>query len=620
MKKIIYYSVMAFLFAAFSLTSCEDVPMPYDMPTDSATSGEDTSGYYLNEKFSSGFGAFTVQTVTGDPWIIDYSTAMGSGYDSTTGITTESESYLVSPAVDLSAASEVYLQFDYIYRYNRTGTADKVYITSAYTGDATTTSWEDITGTLVEGSDYTTFSTYSVNIPSKYIGQSAVVVALYYACTSSTSATWEVKNLIMADGTAPETEEGETVLPEGLTGSGTAEDPYTVADALTIITAMSSSDSTDYIYVKGIISSISEIDTGTYGNATYFISDDGTTTDELEIYRGYYVGNTKFTSSSDIKVGDEVVVYGKFVNYYGNTPEASQGNYIYSLNGSGGTTSGDTATGSGSGTADDPYNVAKAVELISALSSSDAIEGIYVKGIVVPSPSVDTSYGNATYYISDDGTTTNELQIYRGYYLDNAKFTSTDQLQTGDVVVVYGKFVNYYGNTPEGATGATYVYSLERDGSTTEGTTGGTTASAGVSISGDVVTLTNGDATAGTESVKLVVNDLGLEDKSSAVGTYTLSDGSTLTVAQGTGSNAPTYYSATNGFRIYACNTLTFECGRQIASIVMTCDTYNGTVEVGNDTATVEFTSTGATYCNYNAAGSGGTQLRVQTITITYAQ
>ncbi len=487
MKKILYcYPVIAFFFAVVSLVSCEDVPMPYDMPTDNTNSGT-TGDYYLNEKFSSGFGVFTVQTVTGTPWVIDYSVATGTGYDSSSGATTASESYLVSPEIDLSAATQVYLQFDYIYRYGtRSGAVDKVLITSSYTGDATTTSWTDITGTLTEGSDWTTFSTYSVDIPSAFIGKGNVVVALYFACTTS-SATWEVKNLVMADGTATES---------------------------------SASD-------------------GTAGSA------------------------------------------------------------------------------SGSGTADDPYNVYAALQLISALSSSDAIDDIYVEGIVVPSPSVDTSYGNATYYISDDGTSTNELMIYRGYYLDNAKFTSTDQLQTGDKVVVYGKFVNYYGNTPEGATGATYIYSLDRDGST-----GGNDNTSGkaLSISGNVVTLTNLNATPGTETLEVVVNDFGLANAASAVGTYTLSDGSTLTVAQGNGATAPTYYSATNGFRIYASNTLTFECGREIASIVMVCDIYNGTYEVGNETATVDFTATGATYCNYNAANSGGTQLRVQTFTITYAQ
>ncbi|MCD8281767.1 MAG: hypothetical protein LUC22_00760 [Prevotella sp.] len=618
MKRKLYYSMIALFFAAVSFTACEDVPAPYDIPTyGSSTTGD----YYLNEKFSSGFGSFTVQTVTGTSWIIDYSTATGTGYDSTSGSTTESQSYLISPAVDLTDAEQVYLQFDYIYRYGtRSGAVDKVYITSNYTGDATTTAWTDITGTLTEGADWTTFSTYAVDIPSEFIGQSNVVVALYFACTTS-SATWEVKNLIMADGTAAESgDEGETTLPEGLTGSGTADDPYTVADAISIISVMSSSAETDYIYVKGIVCSITEIDTGSYGNATYYISDDGTTANELCIYRGYYLDNAKFTSSDAIKVGDEVVIYGKFVNYYGNTPEAAQGsNYIYSINGVGGSTSGDTTgTAEGSGTVDDPYNVAKAIELISALSSSGTIEGIYVKGIVSSVTEISTSYGNGTYYISDDGTTANQLCIYRGYYLNNDKFTSTTDLEVGDEVVVYGDFVNYYGNTPEGSQGNTYVYSIVKGDGTSSG--GTTSSDQSLSINGDVVTLTNTNVTAGTETATIDLDTFGLTNAETVTGPFAFSDGSTVTFDKGTGTTAQAYYTATKGIRVYACNTMTFSCSKEIASIVMTCDTYNGTIEVGNDTATVEFTSTGATYCNYNSTGSGGTQLRVQTITITYAQ
>ena len=70
-----------------------------------------------------------------------------------------------------------------------------------------------------------------------------------------------------------------------------------------------------------------------FGNATYFISDDGTTTKELEIYRGYSVGGEKFTAEDEIKVGDEVIVYGK-LTLYGTTYEFTSGSSIYSLNGS----------------------------------------------------------------------------------------------------------------------------------------------------------------------------------------------------------------------------------------------------------------------------------------------
>lgn len=79
------------------------------------------------------------------------------------------------------------------------GVNNKVLITDNYTGNPATTEWTDITGTLTEGRDWTTFSKYSAAVPAKFIGKSGVVIALYYSCDSS-SGTWEVKNLVVAEG------------------------------------------------------------------------------------------------------------------------------------------------------------------------------------------------------------------------------------------------------------------------------------------------------------------------------------------------------------------------------------------------------------------------------------
>lgn len=131
-------------------------------------------------------------------------------------------------------------------------------------------------------------------------------------------------------------EKGSTTDPTELvaTGSGTAADPFNIVAAQKYIEAGINLDKV--VYVKGKISNIKEIDTSSYGNATYSISDNGTTTNQFLVYRGYALGNVKFTSSSEIKVGDEVIVCGKLINYNG-TKEFAQGNYIYSLNGKGGT-------------------------------------------------------------------------------------------------------------------------------------------------------------------------------------------------------------------------------------------------------------------------------------------
>ena len=106
--------------------------------------------------------------------------------------------------------------------------------------------------------------------------------------------------------------------------------PYTIAEAYDLIDA--DYDLNTWVYVKGVISNITEVDvTGTYGNATYDISDN-TTTAELHIFRGYGLDNVKFNAGAElIQIGDEVIVYGQLY-YYENDDlyEMKQGNYIVS--------------------------------------------------------------------------------------------------------------------------------------------------------------------------------------------------------------------------------------------------------------------------------------------------
>lgn len=102
------------------------------------------------------------------------------------------------------------------------------------------------------------------------------------------------------------------------------------------------------------------------------------------------------------------------------------------------------------------YTVAKALELIAAGEGLDA--KVYVKGQITSIKEVSASFGNATYDISDDATAANKLTVFRGYFYDNKHFTSNDQIKVGDVVVVYGKLVNYNNKTPQVTNSS--IYSL----------------------------------------------------------------------------------------------------------------------------------------------------------------
>ena len=272
-------------------------------------------------------------------------------------------------------------------------------------------------------------------------------------------------------------------------GSGTQSDPYNVAAAVAAVanltwTANDNYESTDPVYVKGIISRINENGTftqgGTFGNATFFISDDGKTGGELEAYRILYLGNKKYTSgNTDIKVGDEVVIYAKLMNYRGNTPETVQnGSYLYSLNGqtegSGGGGGGDeqpAGEASGDGSQASPYNAAAAAAAVKDLTWTSNTEyqktdPVYVKGKICKIATKGTytesgDYGNASFYISDDGKTTGtQFYVFRALYFGKAKYTSGTDIRVGDEVVVYGPLMNYQGKTPETEANEAYLVSL----------------------------------------------------------------------------------------------------------------------------------------------------------------
>ncbi len=250
-----------------------------------------------------------------------------------------------------------------------------------------------------------------------------------------------------------------------LLGSGTEDDPYNVAKAMDVI---KNGPSTNNVYVKGIVVGLGEFNAN-YGNYTYYINDTKTSENQLEVYRGSALGSgTKFKSESDLNIGDTVIVCGALVNFNG-TYEFTSGNYLTYLNGKSIEKEPEVGTPEGSGTASDPYNVAATIKASKALSATDTIKAAYVSGIISKIDNIDTgSYGNATYYISDDGTETNQYEIFLGYYFNGDKFTAADQIKVGQKVVVKGDLINYKGNTIEMTKGS-QIISL--DGKTSGSTT-----------------------------------------------------------------------------------------------------------------------------------------------------
>ncbi len=152
---------------------------------------------------------------------------------------------------------------------------------------------------------------------------------------------------------AVEVELLESTTPE-IAGQGTLEVPYSPKEALDLGYA-GLHDETKDIYVAGIISQIEEVSTQ-HGNATFYISADGTTNNQFQIFRTYYLNGEKFTSENQIGLGDKVVVRGKII-IYKNKPEIGQGGQIVKLESAGGgsgeddggNTGGDVNPGPGTG-------------------------------------------------------------------------------------------------------------------------------------------------------------------------------------------------------------------------------------------------------------------------------
>lgn len=216
------------------------------------------------------------------------------------------------------------------------------------------------------------------------------------------------------------------------TGTGTAADPFNVAGVEKYIDEGGSAETE--VYVKGkVVSVVQGSFDASYGSLKYYISEDGTPTNQFYVYNGYAGPNrTKFSGEDALKQGDEVVICGK-VDSYNGTKEFLVGNYIVSLNGVGGTTTPDTPT-TGKGSESNPYTVAEA---IAAIKAGAPTYEVYLTGIVSDVYYYSDQYKSLSYYISDDGKS-KDIQVYSGKGLNGADFTSKDDLKVGQKVTIKG--------------------------------------------------------------------------------------------------------------------------------------------------------------------------------------
>ena len=244
---------------------------------------------------------------------------------------------------------------------------------------------------------------------------------------------------------------GGTVEPQG---EGTVASPFNVAAIVAKIKEMPAGvESTEEYYIKGKVSNVkTEAATITqYGNHTFEMIDEGDNSTVFTAFQVYGPGKKKFTSVDDIKVGDEVVVCGKVVNFKGNTPETvgKGAAYVVSINAAGGG-GGSTPPTPSTSSKDKPLTVSQA---------KSASGNNYVKGYIVGYVDGQKLEGGATFGVPANA----ETEILLAETPDE---TSTDnvlpvQLPVGDIrsalelsahpdylkkeVLLYGSLETYFG-------------------------------------------------------------------------------------------------------------------------------------------------------------------------------
>lgn len=269
MKKIIY-SLFVLAMAAFTFSSCEDVPAPYDMPTKPETPELTTDG-------------------------------------------TEANPYTVADAKIAATGTNVFVKA-FIVGY----VPDKA-LNEAIFGDAASAEKAPTNILVAASADETNVTNcMPIQLPTGAIrtalnlkdnpGNLKQEVILcgnienYFGATGLKSVAY-AKIGAKEFGTKPG---GSTTTPDTpTTGKGSASDPYTVAEA---VAAIKAGAPTYEVYLTGIISEV-DFYSDQYKSLSYYISDNGKSKD-MQVYSGKGLNGADFTSKDDLKVGQKVTIKG----------------------------------------------------------------------------------------------------------------------------------------------------------------------------------------------------------------------------------------------------------------------------------------------------------------------
>lgn len=310
MKKIIY-SLLVLAMTAFTFSSCEDVPAPYPIPEDSGnggntgteTDGTESNPYTVPDaiKTASGTSKFVKGYIVGFIPKSDASTYIENTIFAATGDGIQASNVVIAASAD-------------------------------------ETNYNNCMAVALPVGDVRTALNLQDN-PGNYKKEVILCgnIEKYFGAMGVKSVVWaKIDNKEV--GTKPGTPDAP-VAGEAK-GTGTEADPFNSVAAYNKAKSLEADKATtEEYYIKGKITEFVPYkeDTGefnaTYGNASFKIADDANST-SFYIYRTYYFGGEKWKEGdTQLKVGDEVVVCSKLINFKGNTPETNQGGKLISING-----------------------------------------------------------------------------------------------------------------------------------------------------------------------------------------------------------------------------------------------------------------------------------------------
>ncbi len=352
----------------------------------SGSAREWNDSYSVKSGVAAVYSGITSYTVTN---VKQSKNTVGSTESGLLQSSTASEASIIIGPLNVADYSSLVLTYQW-----KAGSIKGTYSTQAYYATSATGSYTELTGT---GNGATTFVLRSYNLPAT-AQMSTLYIKIVWKTSNTQAVIDEVDLAGVGGGTTPSLETNNLAL----TGAPVALsfDLYNNSSAQTISYTTSSTGAVTVSASDYVTTTVDAT------NKTITVTPIAVTPSEQTI--------TVSQAADDTYAAGSVTFTVTITNSDPNQP----------------------------GSENKPYTVAEAR---AAIDANSGVTGVYATGIVSEIVTeYNSKYGNISYNISADGlTTSDQLQAYRGKSYNGANFTSEDDIQVGDIVVVYGNLKKY---------------------------------------------------------------------------------------------------------------------------------------------------------------------------------